>query len=79
MVDLVSESEQIEEDERTMLHSVFELGRTLTREVMVPRTDMITVTLDTPLEKALALFVAPASPGCRSSGTAWMTCGACST
>lgn len=57
MVDLVSESEQIEEDERTMLHSVFELGRTLTREVMVPRTDMITVTLDTPLEKALALFV----------------------
>lgn len=57
MVDLVSESEQIEEDERTMLHSVFELGRTLTREVMVPRTDMITVTLDTPLKKALALFV----------------------
>ena len=57
MVDLVSESEQIEEHERTMLHSVFELGRTLTREVMVPRTDMITVTLDTPLEKALALFV----------------------
>lgn len=51
MVDLVSESEQIEEDERTMLHSVFELGRTLTREVMVPRTDMITVTLDTPLEE----------------------------
>lgn len=57
MVDLVSESEQIEEDERTMLQSVFELGRTLTREVMVPRTDMITVTVDTSLEKALALFV----------------------
>lgn len=57
MVDLVSESEQIEEDERTMLHSVFELGRTLTREVMVPRTDMITVSVDTLLEKAIALFV----------------------
>jgi CBS domain containing-hemolysin-like protein len=56
MVDLVSESEQIEDDERSMLHSVFELGRTLTREVMVPRTDMITIALDTPLDKALALF-----------------------
>ncbi len=57
MVELVSESEQIEDDERTLLHSVFELGRTLTREVMVPRTDMITVTADTPLDKAIALFV----------------------
>lgn len=57
MVDLVSESEEIEEDERTMLHSVFELGRTLTREVMVPRTDMLTTGVDTPLDKAIGLFV----------------------
>lgn len=57
MVDLVSENEQIEDDEREMLHSVFELGRTLVREVMVPRTEMITVAADTPLEKAVALFV----------------------
>lgn len=57
MVDLVSESEQIEDDERDMLQSVFELGRTLTREVMVPRTDMITTGVDTPLDKALGLFI----------------------
>lgn len=57
MVDLVSENEHIEDIERAMLQSVFELRRTLTREVMVPRTDMITVTEDTTLDKALALFV----------------------
>lgn len=57
MVDLVSESDEIEDDEREMLHSVFELGDTLTREVMVPRTQMITTTVATPLDKAVALFV----------------------
>ena len=57
MVDRVSESEQIEADEREMLQSVFELGRTLTREVMVPRTDMVTLTAGTPLSKAMRLFV----------------------
>ena len=31
----------IEPDEREMIHSVFELGDTLVREVMVPRTDMV--------------------------------------
>lgn len=57
MLDLVSESEEIEDDEREMLHSVFELGATLTREVMVPRTQMITAPADAPLDKAVALFV----------------------
>ncbi|WP_341358138.1 hemolysin family protein [Georgenia sp. M64] len=56
MVDRVSESEQIEEDERELLQSVFELGRTLTREVMVPRTDMVTIDADENLEKAITLF-----------------------
>ncbi|HZK06102.1 MAG TPA: hemolysin family protein [Actinomycetaceae bacterium] len=57
MVYLVSESDHIEDEERDMLQSVFELGRTLTREVMVPRPDMITVSAGATLEKALALFV----------------------
>ena len=57
MVDLVSESDEIEDDEREMLQSVFELSDTLTREVMVPRTQMITTSTDTPLDKAVALFV----------------------
>lgn len=57
MVDRVSENEHIEENEREMLQSVIALGRTLTREVMVPRPDMITVNIDSPLDKALALFI----------------------
>ncbi|HEY8717332.1 hemolysin family protein [Pengzhenrongella sp.] len=57
MVDRVSESEGIEDDEREMFRSVFELGDTLTREVMVPRTEMITTSATTSLRKVLALFV----------------------
>ncbi|AEI11757.1 hemolysin family protein [Cellulomonas gilvus] len=57
MVQRVSESEAIEDDERELFRSVFELGDTLTREVMVPRTDMVTTDVDTPLRKALALLL----------------------
>ncbi|WP_098485053.1 hemolysin family protein [Georgenia soli] len=56
MVHRVSESEQIEDEERELLQSVFELGRTLTREVMVPRTDMVTIDVDEPLGRAITLF-----------------------
>ncbi len=57
MVDRVSESEGLEDDEREMFRSVFELGDTLTREVMVPRTEMITVSAASPLSKALSLML----------------------
>jgi len=57
MVDRVSESDQIDDDEREMLQSVFELGSTIVREVMVPRTDMVCLTEGTTLAKARNLFV----------------------
>ncbi|WP_420111200.1 hemolysin family protein [Pseudactinotalea sp.] len=57
MVDRVSESEQIDDDEREMLQSVFELGSTIVREVMVPRTDMVCLSAGTTLAKARNLFV----------------------
>jgi CBS domain containing-hemolysin-like protein len=57
MVDLASESAVIEAGERRMIHSVFELGDTLVREVMVPRTDMVTIERGTPLRKAMSLFL----------------------
>lgn len=57
MVDRVNDSDVIEDEERIMLRSVFELGSTLTREVMVPRTDMVTCAAYTTLPKVLALFV----------------------
>jgi len=57
MAERVSENEAIEAEERQLIRSVFELGGTLTREVMVPRTDMVTVSAQTPLSKAMRLFL----------------------
>ena len=57
MVDRVSQSEQLADEERTMLQSMFELSSTLVREVMVPRPDMVTLDAGKALTKALALFV----------------------
>ena len=56
-VDLAEDSDLIEADERRMIHSVFELGDTITREVMLPRTDMITIDVDKSLRQAMNLFV----------------------
>ncbi len=45
----------IEDDERQMLHSVFELGDTIVREVMVPRTEMVWLESNKTLRQALSL------------------------
>ncbi len=55
LVDLAEERSLIEDDERQMIHSVFELGETLAREVMVPRTDMVFVERHKTLRQALSL------------------------
>jgi CBS domain containing-hemolysin-like protein len=55
LVDMAEASMVIEADERQMIHSVFELGDTLTREVMVPRTDMIFIERDKTLRQCLSL------------------------
>ncbi|QOR48756.1 HlyC/CorC family transporter [Trueperella pecoris] len=56
MVERVSESEVLEDDERSMLRSVFELSHTIVREVMVPRTDMVAIDSAEDLDHALSLF-----------------------
>jgi CBS domain containing-hemolysin-like protein len=55
LVDLAEERSLIEDDERQMIHSVFELGETLAREVMVPRTDMVFIERHKTLRQALSL------------------------
>jgi CBS domain containing-hemolysin-like protein len=55
LVDMASSSGVVDEDERQMIHSVFELGDTLVREVMVPRPDVVWTELDTPVDKVLRL------------------------
>jgi CBS domain containing-hemolysin-like protein len=43
----------LEQDEREMIHSIFEFGDTVVREVMVPRVDMVCVEADDPVEALL--------------------------
>jgi putative hemolysin len=43
LTDAALEEDVIERDERSMIHSVIEFGDTVSREVMVPRPDMITI------------------------------------
>jgi CBS domain containing-hemolysin-like protein len=55
LVDLAEERKVIESDERQMIHSVFELGDTLAREVMVPRTDVVWIERGKTVRQALSL------------------------
>ncbi|HWC34492.1 MAG TPA: hemolysin family protein [Mycobacteriales bacterium] len=55
MVDLAEQRQVIEHSEREMIHSVFELGETLAREVMVPRTDMVWIERNKTIRQALSL------------------------
>ncbi|MBA2308926.1 MAG: HlyC/CorC family transporter [Pseudonocardiales bacterium] len=55
LVDEASTRGVVDEDERQMIHSVFELGDTTAREVMVPRTDVIWVGQDKTVAAALKL------------------------
>jgi CBS domain containing-hemolysin-like protein len=57
LVDMAGESKVIDAGEREMIHSVFELGDTLTREVMVPRTALVSVDRGTSLHRAMSLFL----------------------
>ncbi len=55
LVDLAGADDLIEDDERQMIHSVFELGDTFAREVMVPRTEMVFIERTKSLRQALSL------------------------
>jgi CBS domain containing-hemolysin-like protein len=55
LVDLAEENQLIEDRERAMIHSVFELSDTIVREVMVPRTDVVFIERDKTLRQALSL------------------------
>ena len=57
LVERASESDIIEDGERDMIQSVFMLSETSAKQVMVPRTDLVTVTSGTPLNKVMNLFL----------------------
>ena len=55
LVDMAEADQLIEDDERQMIHSVFELGDTFVREVMVPRTEMVVIERAKTLRQAMSL------------------------
>ena len=57
MVDAGSEGGAIEDEEKEMIYSIFQFGDTLTREVMVPRIDVVALDINTPLQEALNVIV----------------------
>ena len=57
LVEVGEQEGVLEEEEREMIHNVFELADTTVREVMVPRPDMITVEADATLDDAMKIIV----------------------
>ena len=55
LVDLFEARGVVEHGERNMIHSVFGLGDTIVREVMVPRTEIVWIERDKTVEQALVL------------------------
>ena len=55
LVELAQERGVVERSERDMINSVFELGDTIVREVMVPRTDILTIERGKTVRQALNL------------------------
>jgi CBS domain containing-hemolysin-like protein len=55
LVDMAEQRGVVEHDERQMIQSVFELGNTIAREVMVPRTDVVWIERDKTVRQAMAL------------------------
>ncbi len=54
-VDLAESESLIEDEERRMVHSIFELGDTIVREVMVPRTELIMIERHKTVRQAMTL------------------------
>ncbi|WP_081608460.1 CBS domain-containing protein [Crystallibacter crystallopoietes] len=56
-VDRANEADMIEDTEAELIQSVFDLGDTKVRAVMVPRTDIVTIDSGSTLKQAMSLFL----------------------
>ena len=57
MADVAANEEVIEVEERQLIHSIFEFGDTVVREVMLPRPDMVAVEVDDTIEGAIEIAI----------------------
>ncbi len=55
LVSVGEEEGVLEEEEREMIHGIFEMGDMRVREIMVPRTDLVAIDVTRPVEEAVAL------------------------
>jgi CBS domain containing-hemolysin-like protein len=55
--EVASEEGEIEEEEKELIHSIFEFGDTIVREVMVPRPDVVAIEADKTLRDVQALVL----------------------
>ena len=53
MADVAADEETIENEERELIHSIFEFGDTVVREVMLPRPDMVAIKTDASVEEGI--------------------------
>ncbi len=53
MADVAAQEAAIETEERELIHSIFEFGDTVVREVMLPRTDMVAVEAEATVDEAI--------------------------
>lgn len=57
LVDEAASNALIEEDDRSLIHSVFDFTDRFVRAVMVPRTDMVTVDATATMSEAMEIFL----------------------
>ncbi len=57
LAEVASDEEQIEEGEKELIHSIFEFGDTIVREVMLPRPDITAIEADKSLRDVQALVL----------------------
>src|SRR6478672_812413 len=58
MADVAAQQATIETEERELIHSIFEFGDTVVREVMLPRTDMVAVEAEATVDEAIRVAIA---------------------
>jgi len=56
LVDAGQQGGELEQEERKMIYSIFQLGDTLTREIMVPRIDMLALDVKTSMSESVDVF-----------------------
>ncbi len=56
LINYISEKGIMESEKTSMIRSIFELGSTPVREIMVPSTDIISIDINTSIQEALDIF-----------------------